>query len=107
MLSSLPGIGKSTGSGSLSVSISATAEPPFAEIRHAAAARFAFEDFAGLPFGANKEHEAALRHHLGDVFMSAKNAADGFAQVNNMNQVAFAVDIRPHLRVPAAGAVPE
>ena len=38
---------------------------------------------------------------------ATEHAADGFPQVNDMNEVALAVNVRPHLRVPTAGPVAE
>ena len=33
--------------------------------------------------------------------------ADGFAEVDDVDQIALAVDVRPHFRVPPAGPVAE
>ena len=43
--------------------------------------------------------------HAVEELDRAKQAADRFFQVDNMNQVALAVDVRLHLGVPPAGAV--
>ena len=66
---------------------------------------FALDDFLGLALGADEEHEPALADDLLEVAMSAEQAANGFAQVDDVDQVSLAVNVRPHLRVPAAGAV--
>ena len=36
------------------------AQPALADVRHAAADRFALDDFVGLPLGADEKHQAAL-----------------------------------------------
>src|SRR5207248_6399460 len=53
------------------------------------------------------QHQPALGDDLGDVAVAAEQAADGFPQVDDVDQVALAVDVRPHLRVPPAGPVAE
>ncbi len=41
------------------------------------------------------------------VLLGPQQAADRFADVDDVNQILAGVNIRPHLRVPAAGAVAE
>src|SRR5205085_1971865 len=56
--------------------------------------------------GAHEHYQAAARDDLRDVLVGPQQAADGFAQVDDVDQVPLAVDVRPHLRVPPAGSVP-
>ena len=83
------------------------AQPALADVGHAAAGGFALDDFLGLALGADEQHQAALADDLREVAMAAEQAANGFAQVDDVDEIALAVDVRPHLRVPAAGPVPE
>src|SRR5262249_52039581 len=81
------------------------AHPPLADERHAGPAGLALDDFLRLALGAHEHHQAAARHHLREVLVGSQQAADGFAQVDDVDQVPLAVDVRPHLRVPPAGSV--
>ena len=83
------------------------AQPALVDIGHAAAAGFALDGFLRLALGADEEHEAALAGDLGEVTVGPQQAADGFTQIDNVDEIALAVDIRAHLRVPAAGPVAE
>src|SRR5262249_42234083 len=83
------------------------AEPALADVGHAAAGGLALDGLLGLALGADEQHEAAVAGDLGQVAVSPQEAADRFTQVYDVDQIALAVDVRPHLRVPAAGAVSE
>src|SRR5262249_52786290 len=84
-----------------------SAEPALADEWHAAAGRLALDGFLGLAFRADEEHQAAAACDLGQVTVGAKETANGFTKVDDVDQITLAVDVRPHLRVPAAGPVPE
>ena len=81
------------------------AQPALGDVRHAATACFALNDFLGLALGADEQDESAAADDLRNIAMPAEQAADGFAQVDDVDQVSLAVDVRPHLRVPPAGPV--
>src|SRR5262249_44798051 len=74
---------------------------------HAAAAGLALDGLLGLALGADEQHQAALAGQLGQVAVGPQEAADRLTQVDDVDEVALAVDERPHLGVPAAGPVPE
>ena len=84
------------------------AQPALADVGHAAAGGLASR---WLPWPAAWCRRTATRlplaGDLGEVAVRPQQAADGLAQVDDVDQVALAVDVRPHLRVPAAGAMPE
>src|SRR5207253_1556900 len=82
------------------------AQPPFADERHSGPARFAFDDFFGLPLGADEHDQPATRDDLRQVLVRAEQSADGFPEVDDVDEVALAVDVRPHLGVPPACSVP-
>src|SRR5438309_1571110 len=99
MLSSLPGIGRSTGSGSLSVADGAVvgegaAQPALRDVRHAAAGGLALDGFFRLPLGADEQDQLALAGGLRQVAGGPQQAADGLAQVDDVDEVALAVDVR-------------
>src|SRR5207253_1686302 len=49
--------------------------------------------------------ELAAGDDLGQVAVRPEQPADGFPQVDDVDQVPLAVDVRPHLRVPPTGPV--
>ena len=83
------------------------AQPALADEGHPAAGRLAFDGFLGLPLGADEQHQAAVAGHLGEVAVGPQQAANGLAQVDDVDEIALAVDVRPHLGVPTAGPMPE
>src|SRR5438105_8829118 len=83
------------------------AQPALADIGHARASRLALDGLLGLALGADEEDQAAPAGDLGQETISAEQATDRFFQVDNVNEIALAVDERPHLRVPAAGPMSE
>jgi len=83
------------------------AEPAFVDVRHLAADGLAFDGFLGLALGADEDDEAAAAGDLGEEFVCSQEAAHGFAQIDDVNEIALAVDVRPHLGIPATGAVTE
>jgi hypothetical protein len=82
-----------------------TPQPALRDVRHARPASFALDDFLSLALGANEQHELPPAHDLIQVAVRAKQVADGFAEVDDVNEVAFSVNIRPHFRVPTARPV--
>ena len=83
------------------------AQPAFADEGHATAGGFAFDGFLGLALGADEKHQTAAAGHLGQVAEGAEQTPHRLTQVDNVNKVALAVDIRPHLGVPTTGTMPE
>ena len=63
--------------------------------------------FLGLALGADEDDQAAAAGDLGEERVGAEQAAHGFAQVDDVDEIALAVDVRPHLGIPAAGPVSE
>ena len=49
----------------------------------------------------------ALAGHVGQVAVGPEQTTDGLTQVDDVDQIALAVNVRPHLGVPPAGAVSE
>src|SRR5262249_21353632 len=74
---------------------------------HGAAGGLTLDGFLGLALGADEQDQAALGGELHQVAVGAQQAADGLPQVDDVDEVALAVDERPHLGVPTAGPVPE
>ena len=83
-----------------------SAQPALGDVGHAAPGGFPLDEFLGLALGADEEDQPPLGNDLRDVAVAAEQAADGFPEVNDVDQVALAVDVRPHLGVPTAGPVP-
>src|SRR5262249_18270483 len=84
-----------------------TAQPALADVGHAAALGLALDGLLGLARGADGEGQAALGGGLGEVAAGPREPADGLTQVDDVDEVALAVDERPHLGVPPTGTVPE
>ena len=81
------------------------AQPPLGHVGHAGAVALLDDRLGRLPLGADEQDQAVGRGHAVEELDRAKQAADRFFQVDDMNQVALAVDVRLHLGVPPAGAV--
>ncbi len=60
-----------------------------------------------LPLGADEEDAATLRHGLLHRVQRLVEQRHGLGQVDDVDAVAVAVDVRPHARVPAVGLVAE
>ena len=60
-----------------------------------------------LALGADEQHLAAARDGLGDEVERAREQRHGLRQVDDVNAVAVAEDVRLHPRVPAVGLVAE
>jgi hypothetical protein len=54
-----------------------------------------------------KKDQAAGTGDLGQVTVGTQETPDGLTQVDDVDQVSLAVDVRPHLGVPPAGPVAE
>jgi len=63
--------------------------------------------FAGLTLRAHQQHVLAARDHLRQKFLRQQDALEGFLDVDNVDEVPLAEDVRLHLGVPAADAVTE
>ncbi len=83
------------------------AEPALGHIVHAAAFGLFLDRVLGLALGADKQHVAALSDGLMDQLLGAKDPLDGLLDVDDVDHVAFAVDVGLHLRIPAADAMTE
>src|SRR5690606_19305701 len=59
-------------------------QPAIADEGHAAPGAFTLDGFGGLLLGADELDKAALRSDLGEVLASADQAADGFADVDDV-----------------------
>ena len=62
---------------------------------------------AGLPLGADEQHQAAARRDLLEILLGAQQPADRLADVDDMDQILPRIDVRPHLGVPTAGPMAE
>ena len=62
---------------------------------------------AGLPFGAHKADVLAIGHHAGDELFGKQETLNGLLDINNVNPVPLAPDVRGHLRVPASRTLTE
>src|SRR5690625_1800055 len=83
------------------------AQPTMIDVRHTAALRRLAHRVARRPLGADDQYPAALRHQAPDKIQSLIIKREGLLQVDDMNLVAFAEDVRSHLRVPVTGLVSE
>ena len=82
------------------------AEPALGDIGHIGPLGFALDQFLGLTLGANEQNQPALADDLRQVTVAAKQSANAFPEVDDVDEIALAVNVRPHFRVPAASPVP-
>jgi hypothetical protein len=61
----------------------------------------------GLPLAADKEDLAATRNGVAKKGTGRVELLSGFAEVDDVNVVTFAENVRTHSRIPLAGLVPE
>src|SRR6267143_5540293 len=83
------------------------AHPAAVDEVHAAARGLGLDRLLGLLLGANEEHRPAT---CGDVAREVPRVVkepDGLLQVDDVDAVARGEDVGLHLRVPAAGLMPE
>ena len=67
----------------------------------------ALDRLAGLPLGADEQHQAAAAGDLLEILLRPQQAANRLADVDDVDQIAAGVDVRPHLGIPAAGPMAE
>jgi hypothetical protein len=83
------------------------AQPALVDIRHAGALGFGRDRFAGLPLGADHQDGAAVGGELPDELGGFLEQRERLFQVDDVDLVAMAEDVRGHLGVPEAGLVSE
>ena len=76
-------------------------------VEHPAALGLFAHDILGLLLGADEQHRAALRGEIAHEVVGLAEHLDGLLQVDDVDAVAGAEDVRLHLRVPAAGLMAE
>ena len=75
-------------------------EPALGNVRLTAAARFRDDRVASLPLGPHEQDTLAVATEPLQEVVRADEAPDGALQVDNVDPVALAVDVRLHARVP-------
>ena len=60
-----------------------------------------------LALGAHEEHRAALGHRVAHHLRGGVERLHGLLQVDDVDAAALGKDVRAHLGIPAAGAVPK
>ena len=60
--------------------------------------RFAADGVGRLPLRADEQHQAAVRRDLREILLRPQQAADRFADVDDVNEILAGVNVRPHLR---------
>ena len=83
------------------------AEPALGDVVHADVGDVLLDDAAGLPLGSDEQHVLALRDGLGQKLASQQEPLDGLLDVDDVDLVALAINVRRHLRVPVRGTVSE
>ena len=83
------------------------AEPALVDVGHAAALRLHGDDLARLALGADHQDGAALAGELAHEFHRFLEERLRLLEVDDVDLVAMAVDVRGHLGVPEAGLVSE
>ena len=77
------------------------------DVEHPAARGFFLDDVLRLALGADEQHRAAGRHQVAHEVGGFFEELQRLLQVNDVDPVALAEDVRTHLRVPAPGLVTE
>eukprot|EP00042_Codosiga_hollandica_P002739 m.12180 g.12180 ORF g.12180 m.12180 type:complete len:537 (-) comp17340_c0_seq1:210-1820(-) len=83
------------------------AEPTGIDVGHAGAQGFRGDDLTGLTLRADHQDRAALGSQRADELQGILERGQRLFQVDDVDLVAMAVDIRGHLGVPEAGLVTE
>ncbi len=83
------------------------AEPALVDVGHADACRLLGDGLLGLLLGADEHHAAAVGDRLLDELVGAVDVGQRLLQVDDVDAVALSEDEALHLRVPAAGLMPE
>ena len=79
------------------------AQPTFRHIGHACAAGGIADDVAGLALGADEQHGLVGLADLGGIVVGLDQTANGLLDIDDVDGVALAEDVRLHARVPHAG----
>ena len=83
------------------------AEPALIHVEHSAALGFLGDHVLGLPFRAHEEDRASFGREFRHKLLGATKQLRGCSEVDDVNAVPLAEDIRLHLRVPPFGLVAE
>ena len=83
------------------------AQPPFAHVMHAAAFGFLLHNGAGLAFRANENHLFTVSGELNGELAGDHQTAERLTHIDDVNQVALAINVRLHPRVPSTRPMPE
>ena len=83
------------------------AEPTLVDERHVDPARLVGDGLLRLLLGADEHDRAAVRDGLAHELVGAVDVGQRLLQVDDVDAVALGEDVALHLRVPAAGLVPE
>src|SRR5262249_29771464 len=83
------------------------AQPALVDEGHAGAAGFLRDDLARLALGAHHEDGAALARELADELHGLDEERLRLLEVDDVDLVAMAVDVRGHLGIPEARLVSE
>mmetsp|Transcript_10610 Transcript_10610/g.43400 ORF Transcript_10610/g.43400 Transcript_10610/m.43400 type:complete len:264 (+) Transcript_10610:4265-5056(+) len=83
------------------------AEPTRVDVGHAGALGFGGDELAGLALGADHQDRAALGRQLANELHRLVERGQRLLEVDDVDLVAMAVDIRGHLGIPEAGLVTE
>src|SRR5690606_27015252 len=83
------------------------AQPPVGDVGVAGSAGLFGHRALGLLLGADEQHRAAVGGQVLDELGRLLDLFQRLTQIDDVDAVALAVDVRLHLRVPAAGLVPE
>ena len=66
-----------------------------------------FDRAACLTLGADEEHIFAFADSLGDEFLRKQETLDGLADVDDVNLILDALNVRGHLWIPIRSALAE
>jgi hypothetical protein len=83
------------------------AQPSVIDIRRAAAHGFFLDDFARLALGTDEENGALVGGEPAHEFQRLQVLFHRLLEVDDVDLVAMAEDVRCHPRVPVAGLMPE
>src|SRR5690606_11041393 len=84
--------------------------PPEPALRHvdaAATLRLLLDDRAALTLRAHEQDAVPLERHLPGGLLRLSQELERLLEVDDVDAVPLREDVLPHLRVPAAGLVPE
>src|SRR5882757_345208 len=78
-------------------------QPTLADERHAATLRFLLDRIARGAFSTDEQYFAAIGNHLTNKRCRLVVQGQSLFQIDDMNSITFAEDVRSHLGVPEAG----